>query len=106
MENPVRVRFSLKNELTAFFPLAAYDPMNAPNAPASCDRCGSLRTVAILWSYSELMGEEAEAVADGRALLGLGYQYFRSAEASLLVGAIEIKESRLPAWACLDCSPR
>jgi hypothetical protein len=78
------------------------------SAPKTCNRCGGSRIVRILWGGLPLLplaDEDAKAVADGHALVGLSYRHFKTPEASLVAGAIEVKESCLPTWACLDCAP-
>jgi hypothetical protein len=81
--------------------------MQAKTAPESCPRCRGSRVVRILWRYFELSDDDAAAVAEGRALLGLDAHYFTSANPRLLaIGTLVFEESLLPQWVCLDCFPQ
>ena len=62
--------------------------------------------VRILWNYSRIAGEEAEAVRAGRTLLGLNRRYFGELEQSDPALAPFLERTRLPSWACLDCRPK
>jgi len=73
--------------------------------PESCTGCRGNRLVALLWNYSRFSEEETEAIAAERAYLGLSHRYFTSVDPTLVVGRFFAKQSELPTWACLDCSP-
>ena len=62
--------------------------------------------VHILWGYSVITGEEAEAVGAGRTLLGLNRRYFSALAQCDRALAPLLENTRLPSWACLDCHPQ
>ena len=75
------------------------------NLPGTCPRCGGTRLVRILWCYATLTGEEARAIANGTAMLGLNYRYSRPVELAERGTALLLERSRLPSIGCLDCKP-
>lgn len=80
--------------------------MRMQSAPDACPVCGGSDLVSILWGCSTLVGEEAEAVASGRALLGLNRRYFTSGPTTRLARTMRPEKLPLPRWSCLSCSPR
>ena len=74
--------------------------------PEFCTRCDGTRLLRMLWRYFDLAGEDTEAVSAGQAFLGLDHRYFTSANPTLVVGEFFAKQSSLPEWVCLDCSPQ
>jgi hypothetical protein len=82
-------------------------PWIRAQTPAACPVCGGSHHVRVLWDYSHLTSEQAEAVANDRALLGLSHRYFTSVLSTPRVAKeMHLEPSRLPRWACLSCSPR
>ncbi len=82
--------------------------MAATLPPKTCPRCGGLQIVRILWGYSTLTDADSEAIGSGQAILGLNRRYYGVHDREAVPGAVvhRLEKSRLPAWACLDCSPR
>lgn len=80
--------------------------MRMQSPPDLCPVCGGSDLVSILWGRSTLDGKEAEAVASGRALLGLNRRYFTSTPTTRLALVMRLEKLRLPGWACLGCSAR
>jgi hypothetical protein len=74
--------------------------------PELCTKCRGTRLVRMLWGYFDLAGEDTEAIAAEKAYLGLNHRYFTSANPTLVVGELFVKQSGLPEWVCLDCSPQ
>jgi hypothetical protein len=74
--------------------------------PEFCTKCRGARLVRMLWCYFDLAGDDTEAIAAEQADLGLNHRYFTSANRTLVVGEFFVKQSALPEWVCLDCSPQ
>ncbi len=76
--------------------------------PDVCSRCGGSRIVRILWGYYTLTVQDSQAIESGQAILGLNRRYFRKDDQEAVPGATVhfFDRSRLPEWACLDCSPK
>ncbi len=82
--------------------------MAATLPPNTCPRCGGFQIVRILWGYSTLTDADSEAIGSGQAILGLNRRYFGVHDRQAVPGAVvhRFEKSKLPAWACLDCTPR
>jgi hypothetical protein len=85
---------------------AGRQQMQTQARPEFCTICRGTRLVRMLWCYFNLAGEDTEAIATKQAYLGLNRRYFTSANRTLVVGEFLVKQSDLPEWVCLDCSPQ
>lgn len=76
--------------------------------PDVCSRCGGSHIVRILWGYYTLTVQDSQAIESGEAILGLNGRYFRKDIQEAVPGVTLhfFERSRLPEWACLDCSPK
>jgi hypothetical protein len=74
------------------------------DSPAACPRCGSSRTVRLIWRCLLLRGKDERDVDAGSAIVvtltpHIGYDYEPWQELMRRRGGV------LPRWACLNCSP-